>query len=165
MKEKKSLSKMQRALYGIADFGFMFLPMYANSYWAFFLTDVAKFNLTTYRTISVVATTVYAIWGPFSGIPIEKVKPMKWGKIRSWLVIGPPIVFILHIFKFIKIGSTDTAAAIFVTLGYIFCMCFWNIPYNASVALIPSIASTQEERSSLASTRAIWCTVGSIAFS
>lgn len=165
MKEKKVLSNAQRNLYGIADFGFMFLPMFANSYWAFFLTDIAKFDIATYRTISVVATTVYAIWGPFSGIPIEKVKPMKWGKIRSWLIIGPPIVFILHIFKFVRIGSSDLMAAIIVTLGYIFCMCFWNIPYNASVALIPVVSENQEDRSVLASRRSMWCTIGSVGFS
>lgn len=162
---KKPLSKAIKTFYGIGDFGFSMMTSVELYLFVFFLTNVAKFSLPMVALIGTVTSVVDALLSPFYGAIISGTKPMKWGRNRSWMLIAPPIVVILYMFQYTKIGPNETIAAIIVCLGFILSHIAWNIPWVANVSLIPVLANNPEERAFLASRRATYTSLAGVVFS
>lgn len=76
----------------------------------------------------------------------------------------PPIVIILYMFQFTKIGP-DPIAAFIICAGFILSHIAWNIPWVANVALIPLLATNPDEAALLASRRATYTALAGIVFS
>lgn len=149
---KKPLSKTLKRFYGVGDFGFCMMTAAELSLFMLFLTDVAKFPLGIVAAITTITGAVDAIISLFSGAIVNMVKPMKWGKIRSWLLICPPIVLMTFIFQFSKIGS-DITAAVIVCLGFIISHAAWNLATVANVSLVPMLSSNEDDKIILTSRR------------
>ncbi|QSX08528.1 MFS transporter [Alkalibacter rhizosphaerae] len=162
--EKKPISKALRTFFGVGDMGFSLMASVEMYFFVFFMTNVAKFPLATVALIGSVTSIGDALLSPFYGAIIDGTKPMKWGKYRSWMLICPPIVVILYMFQFTKIGG-DGLGAIIVTLGFILSHIAWNIPWVANIALIPMLSSTPADRGLLSSRRATWSAMAGIIFS
>ncbi|KYO64633.1 MFS transporter [Thermovenabulum gondwanense] len=161
---KKPLSKALRTFYGLGDFGFSLMTSVELYLFVFFLTNVAKFSLPMVALIGSVTSIVDAILSPFYGAIISGMKPLKWGRNRSWMLIAPPFVVILYIFQFTKIGP-ESLAAFIVCAGFILSHIAWNIPWVANVSLIPVLANNPEERALLASRRATYTALAGVVFS
>jgi len=161
---KKPLSNAIRNLYGIGDFGFGLMTSVELYLFVFFLTNVAKFSLPMVALIGSITSIVDAVLSPFYGAIISGTKPLKWGRNRSWMLIAPPLVVLLYIFQFTKIG-TESLAAFIVCAGFILSHIAWNIPWVANVALIPVLANNPEERALLASRRATYTALAGVVFS
>jgi len=161
---KKPLSPAIKRFYGIGDFGFALMTQVELTFFVFFLTDIAKFSLPMVALIGAVTSIADAISSPFYGAIISGTKPMKWGRNRSWMLIAPPIVVLLYIFQFTKIGP-ESVAAFIVCAGFILSHIAWNIPWVANVALIPVLATNPEERAYLSARRATYTALGTVAFS
>lgn len=161
---KKPLSKAIRTFYGIGDFGFSLMTSVELYLFVFFLTNVAKFSLPMVALIGSVTSIVDAILSPFYGAIISGTKPLKWGRNRSWMLIAPPVVVLLYIFQFTKIGP-ESVAAFIVCAGFILSHIAWNIPWVANVSLIPVLANNPEERAFLASRRATYTALAGVVFS
>ncbi|QSX07967.1 MFS transporter [Alkalibacter rhizosphaerae] len=162
--EKKPLSKTIRTFFGVGDMGFSLMTLVEMYFFVFFLTNVAKFPLATVAVIGTATSIGDALLSPFYGAFIDSIKPLKWGKYRSWLLICPPIVVVLYMFQFTKIGG-DAIGAIIVTLGFVISHIAWNIPWVANIALIPLLATKPSERGLLSSRRATWGAGAGIIFS
>ncbi|TYP48144.1 GPH family glycoside/pentoside/hexuronide:cation symporter [Thermosediminibacter litoriperuensis] len=80
------------------------------------------------------------------------------------MLIAPPIVVILYMFQFTKIGPEPVAAFI-VCAGFILSHIVWNIAWVANVSLIPVLANNPDERSFLASRRGTWTALSGVFFS
>lgn len=161
---KKPLSNSLRTFYGIGDFGFSLMTSVELYLFVFFLTNVAKFSVPVVALIGSVTSIVDAVLSPFYGAIISGTKPLKWGRNRSWLFVSPPLVVLLYVFQFTKIGPEPLAAFI-VCAGFILSHIVWNIGWVANVALIPVLASTPDERSLLASRRGTWTSLAGIVYS
>ena len=133
---KKPLSKAIKALYGVGDMGFSLMVSCETYLFVFFLTDVAKFSLAWVAVIGSVTTIVDAVLSPIYGGIISGTKPMKWGRNRSWMLITPPIVVLLFMFTFSKVGS-EAVAAIIVMASFISSHIIWNIGWVANVSADP----------------------------
>lgn len=162
--EKKPISKALKTFYGIGDFGFSMMTQVELYFFVFFLTNVAKFSLPMVALIGSITSIVDAILSPFYGGIIAGTKAMRWGRLRSWILIGPPLVVVLYMFQYTNIGTELTAAAI-VCAGFILSHIVWNIGWVANVSLIPMLASTPQERGMLASRRGTWTAFASVIFS
>ncbi|MCG0276660.1 MAG: MFS transporter [Thermosediminibacteraceae bacterium] len=162
---KKPLSRAIKTLYGIGDFGFSMMTSVELYLFVFFLTNVAKFSLPMVALIGTVTSVVDAVLSPFYGAIISATKPMKWGRNRSWMLIAPPLVVLLYMFQYTRIGPNETIAAIIVCAGFILSHIVWNIPWVANVSLIPVLANTPEERALLASRRATYTALAGVVFS
>lgn len=161
---KKPLSSAIKRFYGIGDFGFSLMTQVELTFFVFFLTDVAKFSLPMVALIGAVTSIADAVSSPFYGAIISGTKPLKWGRNRSWMLIAPPLVVILYIFQFTKIGP-ESLAAFIVCAGFILSHIAWNIPWVANVALIPVLANNPEERAYLSARRAFYTSLATMAFS
>jgi len=161
---KKPLSKTVKTFFGIGDFGFSMMSNVETFLFVFFLTNVAKFSLPMVALIGTVISVTDIFVAPFYGAIISGTKAFKWGRNRSWLVMTPPLVVILYMFAFTKIGPEPVAAAI-VCAGGILAHTTWNLAWVANVSLVSIMGSTPDERALLASRRGAWSALAGVFFS
>ncbi|KPU45444.1 putative symporter YjmB [Oxobacter pfennigii] len=161
---KKPLSNALKTFYGVGDLGFSLMVSVGMYLQTYFLTDIAGFNLAMVALIVTIPSTFDAIFSPVYGAIIDAVKPMKWGKLRSWLIVTPPIVVVLMALQYSKIGP-DNVAAIIMIVSAIVARPLFNTPWVANVALIPLLASTPQEKVLLSSRRGFWTNLSRVFFS
>ena len=161
---KKPLSKALKLFYGVGDCGFTLMSNVESYFFNFFLTNLASFDLGIVTAITTISSTVDACLSWIYGAILNSIKPKKWGRYRSWLVLLPWIVPFLYAFQFIKIG-TGIVSAVIVTVAAIASHVVWNFPYVANVSMISVAGATPDDRAQLSSTRAAWANFSKIIFS
>lgn len=149
--------------WGVGDFGFQMMILVSVYYFAAFLTDYAQFPVALSGLILTVVGIGDAITQPFSGVVVTQAHP-KWGKYRSWYLIGPPLVALFFILGYTKFG-TDVFAAGVIIVTYIACRFSFNCVWAAHLALIPYISPKSEDRSFLSASRGVWQQIGAFLFS
>jgi Na+/melibiose symporter-like transporter len=163
MEQQKPLKKSIINLYGLPSFGFQLFVSMEVFFFAAFLTDYAKIPVAIAGTVLLVTSIFDIIWVPTAGIILEK-SSMKWGRYRSWLLIGPPIAAAFFVLQFSNIGS-PTTAAILISIGFIVSHLIWNVYYAGHIAMNNSMSKLREDRISMASNRGMFNALGAIAFS
>ncbi len=161
---KKELSGALKKFYGVGDCGFTLMSNIESYYFSFFLTNLAQFSLPMVTFITTVASTVDALLSWIYGAILNSIKPLKWGRYRSWLVVIPWLVPFLYAFQFIKIGD-GMLSAVIIIIAAITSHVAWNFGYVANVSMISVAGKTPEERSQLSSTRAAWANFSKVIFS
>ncbi|MGI6011463.1 MAG: MFS transporter [Ruminococcus sp.] len=161
---RKGLSKALKIFYGVGDCGFTLMSNVESYYFNFFLTNLAQFSLPMVTLITTVASTVDAVLSWMYGAILNSIKPLKWGRYRSWLVVIPWLVPFLYAFQFIKIGD-GWLSAIIIIIAAISSHVAWNFGYVANVSMISVAGKTPEERSQLSATRAAWANFSKVIFS
>lgn len=161
--QKKSLKKSVINLYGLPSFGFQLFVSMEIFFFAAFLTDYAKIPVAIAGTVLMITSIFDIVWVPTAGVILEK-SSMRWGRYRSWLLIGPPLAAAFFILQFTKIGD-PTLNAILISVGFIVSHLIWNIFYAGHIAMNNSMTTVREERISMASNRGMFNALGSIAFS
>ncbi|AKN31749.1 sugar transporter [Clostridium carboxidivorans P7] len=159
----KKLKKSIINFYGVPSFGFQLIVNVEVYYFAAFLTDYAKISAALAGTVLMITSIFDLVWVPTAGVILEKCN-MKWGKYRSWLLIGPPFAVLFYILEFSKIGSS-TMNAIIISIGFIVSHLIWNIFYAAHIAMNSSMTEVREERIAMASNRGMFNSLGTICFS
>ncbi len=164
VKQAKPLSQALKIFYGVGDCGFSLMTNVESYYFNFFLTNLAKFPLPIVTMITTVASTVDACLSWMYGAILNSIKPKKWGRYRSWLMLLPWLVPFLYAFQFIKIGDGVISYVIIIAAAILSHVC-WNFPYVANVSMIAVAGKTPEYRAQLAATRAAWGNLSKIVFS
>ncbi|MGD9475554.1 MAG: MFS transporter [Eubacteriaceae bacterium] len=157
------LSKSAINLYGLPSFGFQTMVNIEVMLFAAFLTDYAKIPLALASAVLLATSIVDIVSVPVSGIILEKSN-MKWGKYRSWLLVGPPIAALFYIFQFSQIGSATTTAVI-IFIGFAVSHLVWNTFYAAHISMNNALTTVREERISMAGNRGMFNAAGSLVFS
>ena len=160
---EKGLKKSIINLYGLPSFGFQLFVNMEVFYFAAFLTDFAKLPMALVGTVLMITSIFDILWVPTAGVLLEKSN-MKWGKYRSWLLVGPPFAALFFILQFSKIGS-PTTNAIIITIGFVVSHLIWNIFYAGHVALNSSMTTVRDERIAMSTNRGMFNSLGAIAFS
>ncbi|MBU1171624.1 MAG: MFS transporter [Proteobacteria bacterium] len=161
--QSKSLKRSVINLYGLPSFGFQLFVNMEIFFFAAFLTDYAKIPVALAGTVLMVTSIFDIIWVPTAGVILEKSN-MRWGRYRSWLLIGPPLAAVFFTLQFAKIG-TPVANAILISVGFIVSHLIWNIFYAGHIAMNNSMTTAREDRISMASNRGMFNALGAIAFS
>lgn len=160
---EKQLKKSVINFYGLPSFGFQLFVNMEVFYFAAFMTDAAKLPLALVGTVLLITSIFDILWVPTAGILLEKSN-MRWGKYRSWLLVGPPFAALFFVFQFAKIG-TPVLNAVLITIGFVVSHLIWNIYYAAHVALNSSMTTVREERIAMSSNRGMFNSLGAIGFS
>ncbi|MBI4856301.1 MAG: MFS transporter [Acetobacterium woodii] len=158
------LKKSAINLYGLPSFGFQTLVNIEVMFFAAFLTDFAKLPLAIVSTILLVTSIVDIVAVPTAGVILEKSN-MRWGKYRSWLLVGPPIAALFYVLQFSQIGGSATTNAIVIFLGFAISHLVWNTFYAAHISMNNSLTTVREERISMASNRGMFNAAGALVFS
>ena len=160
----KPLSTALRFFYGVGDFGFNIMNSVENYYFVFFLTNCAMLDPVLAGIVSTVGSVIDAIVGWLWGAIINTIKPMRWGRYRSFLFIMPWAVPILFALDYVKFSDNPVITAVLITIFYVASHCTWDFPYVANVSMIAVVGQTPEDRAHLASTRGMWSNASKILF-
>lgn len=159
----EGLKKHVINLYGLPAFGFNLFVCMEVFFFAAFLTDYAKIPVAMAGTVLMVTSIIDILLVPTAGVILEK-SAMRWGRYRSWLLIGPPIAVLFYTLQFTKIGE-PAFNAILISIGFIISHLIWNIFYAGHIAMNNSMTTIREERISMASNRGMFNAIGAITFS
>ena len=160
----EKLKKSQLYTFGVGDLCFTLLATMELFYFTIFLTDHAMFSLIIVSVILGVTRAGDIICALVAGVVLQKTSLKKFGgKYRSWLVLGPPIVALLFIFQFSKIGSEYIAAAIII-FGFLASHLLWNVVFASTGALVGTITYHSDERTILSTSRAQGISAASLIF-
>ncbi len=160
----EKLKKSLLYTYGIGDLCFTLLVCMEVYYFTRFLTDYAQFSMFTSNIIVYATSAGDILCALLAGVVIQRVSLKFGGPYRSWLLITPPLVVILFLFQFSKIGSEYIAAAIII-FGFLSSHLFWNVGYAAVGGLMGSITQDSGERTILSSSRAQGQSAGNLVYS
>jgi len=163
-KGPKPLSNAIKFWYGFGDFGFTLMTNVETFYFNYFLTNLAMFSVGVTALITTIASIVDACLSWIYGGILNAVKPKKWGRYRSWLIMVPWVVPFLFAFQFLKIGDGAVAATI-ITAAAIISHVVWNFPYAANATMVAIAGGNPQGKATLSSSRATWNNLASIAFS
>lgn len=161
---RKGLSRALKLFYGVGDFGFTLMTNVESYFFSIFLTNLAQFALPVVTMITTITSAVDAVLSWVYGAILNSIKPKKWGRYRSWLILLPWIVPFLYAFQFIKVGD-GIVSAIVIIVAAIASHVVWNFPYVANVSMISVAGKTPEERAQLSSTRGFWANLSKVVFS
>ena len=160
--KNKPLPKIFRYIWGIAEAG-EGATMGGGIYQTFFITDIAKLPLPLFSIYTMLTSILDFVISPLTGILIDGTKPMKWGKLRSWLLIMPPIVVVASLFKYSSFSNSTVTLAVLVAAFAIYATAF-NTMNIANYSLIPAMTNDEDERASLASNRIAGNAIGRMIF-
>lgn len=163
-KEKKPISKELKTFFGVGDLGFNWMSNIETYYYAYFLTNVAQFPLALVTMIQTIGSVIDAALSWTYGIMLNKMKPLKWGRYRSWLAVLPWLVPFLYLFQFKNIG-TGVGAATIIIIGTVTSHIAWNIPYVANMAMVNIASSSADDRNALSSVRTLWTYLARMSYS
>lgn len=161
---KKELSKSLKRFYGVGDFGFNLMSSVESYYFNFFLTNLAGFSMGIVALITTISSTVDACLSWVYGAFLNSMKPKKWGRYRSWLLLVPWIVPFLYAFQFIKLGD-GVVSIVIIIVAAIISHIVWNFAYVANVSMINVAGKDAKDRIQLSSTRGAWSNFSKIIFS
>ena len=159
----QGLRKSVIHLYGLPSFGFQLFVSMEIFFFAAFLTDYAKIPVAIAGTVLMITSIFDIVWVPTAGVILEKSN-MRWGRYRSWMLVGPPLAVIFYTMQFTKIGD-PTLNAVLISVGFIISHLIWNLFYAGHVAMNNSMTTVREERISMASNRGMFNALGALAFS
>ncbi len=160
----EKLKKSLLYTYGIGDLCFTLLVCMEVYFFTLFLTDYAKFSMITCNVIVYATGIGDIVCALLAGVVLQKVSFKSGGKYRPWLIIAPPLVVLLFLFQFSKVGGEALAAAIII-IGFLASHLFWNVGYGAIGGLMGSITQDPDERTILSSSRAQGQSAGNLLFS
>ena len=158
-KNEKSFGIKDKLGYLFGDFGNDFMFIFANMYFMIFYTKVLGVSAALVGTCFLVARCVDAFTDIAIGRVIDKSKPTKHGKFRTWIlrVAGPVALmnFLMYQHSLANASMAVKVAVMFVTYilwGSIFYTAI-NIPYGSMSSVM---TGDTKERASLST----WRTLG-----
>ena len=157
------LSWMQRIGFGAGDMAQNLIYQTVSIWLLFFYTNVFGLKPGPAALMFLVVRLVDVLWDPVVGTIVDKGNP-KWGKYRSWLILGgiPLVGLAILCFWNGLSGASDTAKLIYAYVTYVgmsMCYTLVNVPYGA---LNASLTRDTNEITILTSTRMFMANLGAL---
>ncbi|MEJ2246585.1 MAG: MFS transporter [Acidobacteriota bacterium] len=161
------VEKLKKSLlytYGIADLGFVLMVNMEVYFFPAFLTDYALFPVSLAGKVLLITSSIDILFALVAGVLLHKWTLKFGGKYRSWFLVGPPIVAVLFLLQFTKIGSNSFAAVVII-FGFISSHLIWNIVVTAGGSMVGRLSRLPEERTILSTSRAQGISAAGLIFS
>ncbi len=159
---KKSLTTIQKLLYGVGDTGFSLTLTIVGAYFAIFLTDVVGISPAIAAAAIFVGRSWDYINDPLMGYLSDRTRS-KLGRRRPFLLFGPIPFAIFFILLWTRPAfSTDLGLAIFYATVYVLFDAAATLVYMPYFALTPELTEDYDERTSLTTYRMFFSIFGSL---
>ena len=135
--------KKARRVFGLGDFGFPSMTNVESQFWTFFMTDVAMVPLGLMAIIQTITGAIELVMSPLYGVVISAVKPGRWGRYSTWMLVCPPFIVIAYLFQWFAFGN-GTVNGVVIAVGYTISHFLWNAIWVANVSLLPILATNAE---------------------
>ena len=124
------LSWLQRIGFGAGDMAQNLIYQTVSIWLLFFYTNVYGISPAAAALMFLIVRLVDVIWDPLVGAFVDKSNP-KWGKYRSWLILGGIPLSGLAILCFWNGFSGSLVYAYITYVGMSMCYTLVNVPYGA----------------------------------
>ena len=152
------LNWLQRIGFGAGDMAQNLIYQTISIWLLFYYTNVFGINPGAASLMFLIVRLVDVLWDPVVGTIVDKGNP-KWGKYRSWLVLGGIPLVGLAILCFWN-GFNGSLLYAYVTyVGMSMCYTLVNVPYGA---LNASLTRDTNEITVLTSTRMFMANLGAL---
>ena len=152
------LGWIQRIGFGAGDMAQNLIYQTISIWLIFFYTNVFGLKPAAAATMFLVVRLVDVLWDPLVGTFVDKNTP-KWGKYRSWLILGGIPLVGLAILCFWNGFSGSLLYAYITYVGMSMCYTLVNVPYGA---LNSSLTRDTNEITVLTSTRMFMANLGAL---
>lgn len=153
------LSWLQRIGFGSGDMAQNLIYQTISIWLLIFYTNVFGLDPKAAAFMFLVVRLVDVLWDPIVGALIDKKNP-KWGKYRSWLILGGIPLTGLAILCFWSGVETNKLLFAYVTyVGMSMCYTLVNVPYGA---INSSLTRDTDEITILTSTRMFMANLGGL---
>ena len=157
------LNWMQRIGFGAGDMAQNLIYQTVSICLLFFYTNFFGLKPGPAALMFLIVRLVDVLWDPVVGTIVDKGNP-KWGKYRSWLILGgiPLVGLAILCFWNGLSASTDTVKLIYAYVTYVgmsMCYTLVNVPYGA---LNASLTRDTNEITILTSTRMFMANLGAL---
>ena len=152
------LSWAQRIGFGAGDMAQNLIYQTISIWLLFFYTNVFGLDPGAAALMFLIVRLVDVLWDPIVGTIVDKGNP-KWGKYRSWLVLGGIPLVGLAILCFYNGFSGSLVYAYITYVGMSMCYTLVNVPYGA---LNASLTRDTNEITILTSTRMFMANLGAL---
>lgn len=149
MEEKRSLTRREKASYGLGAVGKDMVYMLSASYIQYYFYDLLGMSAMALGVILLVARVFDAFNDPIMGVVVAKTRT-RWGKFRPWLLIGTVTNAVILFLLFACPPSLDGpglvayAAVFYILWGVTYTM--MDIPFWS---MIPAFTKGGKEREGL----------------
>lgn len=164
--EKKGSGRLTTSLtmqFALGSFGVGLLFSLANTYFIYFVTDVALVPAEIMGTVFLITRVFDFCWTPIVAGFMQNTRS-KRGKYRSWILYVLPITSVATLLCFTKISGNPVWVAVYYGVAYLFAYGLIDKPGGAQKALMTRIATTNRERMILTSRTAQFETIANIVF-
>ena len=152
------LSWAQRIGCGAGDMAQNLIYQTISIWLLFFYTNVFGLDPGAAALMFLIVRLVDVLWDPIVGTIVDKGNP-KWGKYRSWLILGGIPLVGLAILCFYNGFSGSLVYAYITYVGMSMCYTLVNVPYGAMNA---SLTRGTNEITILTSTRMFMANLGAL---
>ena len=153
------LSWLQRIGFGSGDMAQNLIYQSISIWLLFFYTNVYGLKPAVAALMFLVVRLVDVLWDPIVGTLVDKSNP-KWGKYRSWLILGGIPLVGLAILCFWSRFNGSVVYAYITYVAMSMCYTLVNVPYGA---LNSSLTRDTDEITILTSTRMFMANLGGLA--
>ena len=152
------LSWLQRIGFGAGDMAQNLIYQTISIWLLFYYTNVFGLNPDVAAVMFLIVRLVDVLWDPIVGTIVDKGNP-RWGKYRSWLILGGIPLVGLAILCFWNGFSGSLLYAYVTYVGMSMCYTLVNVPYGA---LNASLSRDTNEITILTSTRMFMANLGAL---
>ena len=152
------LSWLQRIGFGAGDMAQNLIYQTVSIWLLFFYTNVFGIDPAKAALMFLIVRLVDVLWDPCVGTFVDKGTP-RWGKYRSWLILGGIPLAGLAILCFWNGFSGSLVYAYVTYVGMSMCYTLVNVPYGA---LNSSLTRDTDEITVLTSTRMFMANLGAL---
>ena len=152
------LSWAQRIGFGAGDMAQNLIYQTISIWLLFFYTNVFGLDPGAAALMFLIVRLVDVLWDPIVGTIVDTGNP-KWGKYRSWLILGGIPLVGLAILCFYNGFSGSLVYAYITYVGMSMCYTLVNVPYGA---LNASLTRDTNEITILTSTRMFMANLGAL---
>jgi GPH family glycoside/pentoside/hexuronide:cation symporter len=152
------LTWLQRIGFGAGDMAQNLIYQTISIWLLFYYTNVFGLDPGVAAVMFLVVRLVDVLWDPIVGTIVDKGNP-KWGKYRSWLILGGIPLVALAILCFWNGFSGSLVYAYITYVGMSMCYTLVNVPYGA---LNASLTRDTNEITVLTSTRMFMANLGAL---
>ena len=156
---KKPTPKSALHFWGVSQIGYQLMQNMDTTFFSYFLTDVALFSAGVAGTIMTMTSTIDMIYSFIVGAVVGMVPPMKWGRLRSYQLVLPPICIAFFTLQFTVISNGIGGAALII-IAYVITHACMQTAYTADFAMVQEIAATPGDRVKLNANRMVGSNLG-----
>ena len=160
--EKKYLKNKELLSFSTAGFGRSMIYNLMSTFLLIFYTDAMQLEFADAGMIILITRIFDTFNDPVMGIIVDKTKT-KFGKLRPFLLISPPMIIVSTILLFnVPSNENYTFRLVYSAATYILwaaCFTVQDVPFWGMSAVVSPL---EKERNKLLSTARIFCTIGGI---